>query len=67
MKFFEGMFRKAQDNIHNLNKELQTKDIENDKLIKDLKSTKIHIALLEESTSQREFALKNQIEVFKRM
>jgi hypothetical protein len=33
---------------------MRKKDIENEKLILDLKQTKIHIALLEETFAQRE-------------
>lgn len=36
-KFFEGMFRQAQENVHALNSEMRKKDIENEKLIMDLK------------------------------
>ena len=64
-KFFENMFRQAQENVHGLSKELRLKDIENERLIMDLKQTKIHIALLEESFAQRELQLKNEIQMFK--
>lgn len=42
--------------------QIQAKEIEQDKLIGELKNSKIHIALLEEQTAEREFKLKKEIE-----
>ncbi|CDW88929.1 UNKNOWN [Stylonychia lemnae] len=60
-KFFENIFRQAQENVHKLNGDLRKKDLENEKLILDLKQTKIHIALLEETSAQKEIILKSEI------
>lgn len=60
------MFRQAQENVHKLNQALKTKDTENERLIGDLKNTKIHIALLEESSAERELMLKQQIEIMRK-
>ena len=56
------MFRQSQENNQKLYRELRQKDIENERLVNELKSSKVHIALLEEQTAQREFALKNEID-----
>lgn len=48
--------------MHKLNEEVKKKDLEYEKLILDLKQTKIHIALLEETTAHRELMLKNEIQ-----
>jgi hypothetical protein len=54
-KIFENLFVKSQEHVHKLNSELRNKDVENERLINDLKQTKMHIALLEETTAHREF------------
>eukprot|EP00347_Sterkiella_histriomuscorum_P021399 403334105 len=61
-KFFEVMYRQAQENIAKLNDDLKKQDSETERLIMDLKQTKIHIALLEETSAQREFMMKNEID-----
>lgn len=55
------MFRQSQEKVHSLTAEMRKKDLETERLIMDLKQTKIHIALLEETFAQRELNLKNEI------
>ena len=58
MKKIEIQFVKNEEQNRKLIDELRQKDKENEKLINELKQSKIHIALLEEQTAQREFTLK---------
>mmetsp|Transcript_33227 Transcript_33227/g.24413 ORF Transcript_33227/g.24413 Transcript_33227/m.24413 type:complete len:123 (+) Transcript_33227:580-948(+) len=55
MKVYEQLITKMKEHNGKLEKDLEDKQTENDKLIKELKATKITVALLEEQTSQREF------------
>jgi uncharacterized protein YPO0396 len=60
-RFLENLNRDSKEQVTKLRHDLHEKDRENDKLILDLKQSKIHLALLEEQTAQRELSLRNQI------
>ena len=65
MRHIEVMCRQTDEMNKRLQIDLKQKDIENERLINELKQSKIHVALLEEQTAQRELDLKQQIDAFK--
>ena len=63
VKLYESMYSQVKLQHKKTEVELLSKQSENDRIINELKTTKIHIALLEEQSSQRELYLKQQLEL----
>lgn len=55
---FENLYIKSNETARKFRDRLNEREAEISRLLLELKNSKIHIALLEEQSSQREFMLK---------